>query len=72
MATTLTTKPAGDFTCVCGAEYTKTINRLPMRDTDRAFCDVCGVEIDSWHSTFVPSYELIADPTPRGIVIRTL
>lgn len=75
MATTLITKRAGRFTCECGAVYEKTITRQPMRDSDRIFCDVCSVEMDSWHSTFVPSYELIGEAQPAQpdlVVVRTL
>ena len=75
MAMTSTTKRAGRFICDCGAVYEKTVNRQPMRDSDRVFCDVCSAEMDSWHSTYVPSYELVSSPEPAhlsSVVVRTL
>ncbi len=57
-----TTKPAGQYTCDCGAVYEKTMVRVPIRETDRIHCRVCADEMDSWSSVFVPSYELTQTP----------
>jgi hypothetical protein len=62
MVKTWDTEKAENFTCKCGAVYEKTISRFPMRDNDKATCDVCGEIMDSWNSTAVPSYKLIRNP----------
>jgi predicted Zn finger-like uncharacterized protein len=63
-------KAGGHFTCPhCGAVYSVTYNRLPLRDQDIAKCEVCGETMDEWNSTTVPSYTLIklpAEPKSEG------
>lgn len=50
----------GEVTCEkCGSIYRKWVDRYPMRDDGRFNCSVCGHEMDSWNSTFSPSYDLI-------------
>lgn len=42
----------------CGSTYEVTYGHSPIRDSDRAICEVCGHEMDSWNSTTWPEYTL--------------
>lgn len=54
------TQDGGTFDCPhCGATYSVTYTRTPIRDHDHATCDVCNSVMDEWNSTIFPSYKLI-------------
>lgn len=53
------TEQGENFKCEhCGAEYETTVSRYPMRDADKANCEVCGEVMAKWNSTSVPSFTL--------------
>jgi len=65
MVKTWKSESAGDVQCEeCGAIYSKTIHRFPIRDNDSFSCEVCGHLMDKWNSTFCPSYELKESKRP--------
>ena len=55
-----------EVTCKCGAVYRKGSEALRWRDNDTFNCQVCGVEMDSWNSSRVPTYELIRRPEEKA------
>jgi hypothetical protein len=42
----------------CGAVYSVTITRLPVRDSDSFNCEICGQLVKKWNSTTSYNYEL--------------
>jgi hypothetical protein len=46
----------------CGAVYEVTIQHLPDRKQDDAYCDVCGEVMAEWDDTAVPAFRLIEKP----------
>ena len=59
MTSTWKTEERGESTCSgCGAVYTRTVTRLPAKDQDSFCCSECGHEMDTWNSTYVPTYTL--------------
>lgn len=60
---TWTTQTTGKEVCEeCGAVYSVTITRFPVRDCDSLDCELCGHQMNSWNSTRAPSYTLIVEP----------
>lgn len=60
-----TTEPAVDFTCKpCGSVYSVAIKRFPLRDSDKAYCEVCGGLLKKWNDTEVPVFTLKTRGTP--------
>lgn len=56
---TWNTVNAGEEKCKkCGAIYTVTVTRLPVRDSDSFICEKCGELINKWNSTHSYYYEL--------------
>ncbi len=45
--------------CKCGAEYKRTDTKFLVIHKGEAFCEDCGVMLESWDSTHVPSFEHI-------------
>ena len=41
-------------TCRCGTVYERTEFVFMARDQDRATCQVCGEELESWNSCHIP------------------
>ena len=59
MVSTWKQEDAEDFICKnCASVYTVTIKRFPLRDNDRANCEVCGQLLKEWNNTIVPSFTL--------------
>jgi len=52
-------------TCECGAVYEVGSFKLMARDKDHFDCNVCGVRLDEWSSSRVPTYKLIKKPDDR-------
>ena len=50
------------FTCRCGTVYERTEFVFMARDHDRATCQVCGGELESWDSCHIPKFRLIERP----------
>lgn len=53
-----------DFICPhegCGARYSVTVDRIPLKDRDSATCDKCPKVRKSWNSTTYPEYTLLPD-----------
>ena len=48
--------------CQCGAVYNRTESMAPGRQIASFECAVCGVTMESWNSTWVPTYRLIVGP----------
>jgi hypothetical protein len=42
--------------------YEVTIQHLPDREQDDAYCDVCGEVMAEWDDTAVPAFRLIEKP----------
>lgn len=60
MTGTWKTTEQSDSTCKkCGAVYKSTVTRLPAREQDSFSCTECGVEMDKWNGTHVPTYILV-------------
>lgn len=51
-------------TCVCGRVYEKTEISAPVRNKGSFECE-CGVELERWNSSRVPSYRLIQHSGPE-------
>jgi hypothetical protein len=67
MVKTWNTANAGSETCdKCGAVYSVTVTRFPMRDKDSFNCNVCGNLMDQWNSTESKSYSLIERPEEKS------
>ena len=49
-------------TCQCGVVYERTEFVFVVRDHDRATCQVCGEELESWNSSRIPQFRLIERP----------
>ena len=65
MVQTWKSKEVGERACEtpgCGAVYSVTIRRFPMRDSDSYDCDRCGRRLETWNSTSVPMFKLISEP----------
>ena len=48
--------------CKCGAIYLRSEAMAPAREVESFECYVCGATIESWNTTWVPTYRLIARP----------
>jgi len=56
---TWSSEAAPDEICaVCGTVYEVRIHRLPAKDHDSFYCEICGSLLKSWSSTRVPDYKL--------------
>lgn len=49
-------------TCECGAVYKVGTLKLMVRDKDYFDCQVCGVRLDEWNGSRIPTYKLIEQP----------
>jgi predicted nucleic acid-binding Zn ribbon protein len=59
MVQTWKSKKGPDETCPkCGAIYSVTITRLPVRDSDYFDCEKCGHRMKEWNGTTSYNYEL--------------
>ena len=62
MVKTWQSEEQGEVVCKnCGTVYTKTIRRLPARDSDSFHCVKCGEVIESWNSTSAPEFKKKVD-----------
>jgi len=48
--------------CQCGAVYNRTESMAPGRQISSFECSVCSVTMESWNTTWVPTYRLVAGP----------
>jgi hypothetical protein len=48
--------------CKCGALYSRSETVAPSPQRGRFDCAICGRTLESWTSTVVPSYRLLAGP----------
>jgi hypothetical protein len=63
MVQTWHSDPGETHTCPhCGAVYEVTVQHLPDREQDDAYCDVCGEVMAEWDDTAVPAFRLIEKP----------
>jgi hypothetical protein len=51
-------------TCKCGAVYQRTEAMAKSREFNSFECAVCGETMETWHSAWVPRYQLVARPIP--------
>jgi stage III sporulation protein SpoIIIAA len=49
-------------TCNCGAVYSRTEHMAKSREIASFECAVCGQTMESWNTTWVPLYRLVAGP----------
>lgn len=56
------TMALGNRTCECGAVYRRTEAVIAAREIDSFECVVCGVTLESWNSSYVPTYRLVIGP----------
>jgi hypothetical protein len=47
--------------CRCGAIYHRTEAMAASREIDSFECTACGVTLETWDTTWVPTYRRIAD-----------
>lgn len=54
--------------CACGALYERSEARAPERQVAAFECRLCGMTLESWNSTSIPTYRLLAGPIrmPEG------
>ena len=51
---------AGIETCPqCGARYIVEATRLPVRESDVAYCEKCGCELRQWNDKISYDYRLV-------------
>jgi len=51
--------------CKCGAIYRRTEAMAPTRKLSSFECTVCGETMESWNTTWVPTYRLVVGPITK-------